>query len=127
MPGITVQPPVVDISFYAGDGVAFRLVAMDDEDPPAPIDLAGEVEAQIRVDRLAPDPPVVEFSADVTEAAQGIVLLSLTGIQTQALSDHTSSKKGKFTGVWDVEWTAPGTEPRTLCQGKVECLADVTR
>jgi hypothetical protein len=124
---IDIQPPMLDILFYAGDGAALRLVCVDDEEPPAPINITGTIEAQVRVDRISTELPIVTFSSDMTEAATGIIVLSLTGEQTQDLIDHISTKKGKFTGVWDVEWTASGSEPRTLVQGKVECLADVTR
>ena len=47
----------------------------------------------------------------------------MTGEQTRALVGST----GTFTGVWDVEWEPANEEPRTLCQGKVECVADVSR
>jgi hypothetical protein len=125
MADISVQPPVLNLSFYAGDGLAFRLICNDETDEP--IDVSGVIEAQIRLDRLMEDPPIVEFSSDLTNAANGIVVLSLTGEQTQQLIDHPSTKKGKFTGVWDTQWLMNESEPRTLCQGKVECLADVTR
>ena len=127
MANITLQPQILDLALYAGDGVAFRLICTDSVE--APVDVTGTVEAQVRVDRVAPDEPIVEFAADLTEAAEGIVGLSLTGEQTQQLAVHTSVKpgSGKFVGVWDVQWTPTGLEPRTLCQGKVECNADVTR
>ena len=129
MANISIQPPVLDLSFYAGDGIAFKLLCKDDAEPPVPVNVTGAIEAQIRIDRTLEDPPVVEFSSDVTQAAQGIIILSLTGAQTQPLVTHASVKpgSGKFVGVWDVQWTKAGAEPRTLCQGKVECLADVSR
>ena len=129
MASITIQPPVLDLSFYAGDGIAFKLLCKDDAEPPAPINVTGTIEAQIRIDRTLEDPPVVEFSSDSSEAEQGIIILSLTGEQTQPLVVHPSTKpgSGKFVGVWDLQWTQAGAEPRTLCQGKVECLADVSR
>jgi hypothetical protein len=125
VPSITLQPQVLDLALYAGDGVDFRLICTDNAANPVPI--TGTVMAQIRVDRTAPDSPVVEFEADLTDGDQGIILLSLTGDQTQQLMDDPSVSKGKFTGVWDVQWTPAGLQARTLCQGKVECVADVTR
>jgi hypothetical protein len=127
MADLDIQPPVLNISFYAGDGVGFKLICVDDEDPPAPIPIAGTIEAQIRVTRDPTALAVIAFSSDMAEADDGIVILSLTGEQTQDLIEHVSTKKNKFKGVWDVEWTAPDSEPRTLIQGDVECLADVTR
>jgi hypothetical protein len=122
---ISAQPPVLDLSFYAGDGVSFRLICTDSEDQP--IDVTGAVEAQIRVDRSETSTVIAEFSTDLANADVGIVILSLTGEDSQNLIEDPSTKKGVFTGVWDVQWTATGEEPRTLCQGKVECMADVTR
>jgi len=122
---INLQPQLLDLSLYAGDGVEFRVTCTDTAG--APIDLNGEIKAQIRLERLAPDPPVVAFSVNVVDAYLGIVLFSLTGEQTAELSAHPSSKDGKFLGVWDIQWTPSGKEPRTLTQGKVECVVDVTR
>jgi hypothetical protein len=129
MASLTIQPPVLDLSFYAGDGISFKLVCTDDAEPPAPVDVSGTVVAQVKLDRITEDPPIVEFSSDLTDADQGIIILSLTGEETQPLVEHASVKpgSGKFIGVWDLEWTAASAEPRTLCQGKVECLADVSR
>lgn len=124
---LSVQPPVLDLSFYAGDGVSFKLTCKDATN--APINLTGTVEAQIRVDRVTEGDPVLVFSSDLTNAASGIVVLSLTGEETEGLIDGSAptDRKGNFLGVWDAQWTALGAEPKTLCQGKVECLTDVTR
>ena len=67
------------------------------------------------------------LGSSMVDAYLGKISLSLTGEQTRQLVDHPSSKDGKFTGVWDIQWTPAGLQPRTLCQGKVECVADVTR
>lgn len=125
MASIALQPSVLDLSLYAGDGVSFRLICTDNNSDRVPI--TGTVMAQVRVDRLSSDDPIVEFAVDLAEADQGVVQLSLTGDQTQELIADPSTVKGKFTGVWDVQWTPAGQEARTLCQGKVECVADVTR
>lgn len=125
MASIALQPQVLDLSLYAGDGVEFRLICTDSANVPVPI--TGTVEAQVRVDREQTSDPVVEFLTDLAESGQGIVSLSLTGDQTQLLMADPSTVKGKFSGVWDVQWTPTGGEARTLCQGKVECVADVTR
>lgn len=122
---INVQPQILDLALYAGDGISFRLICTDSANQP--VDITGTVNAQIRVSATASDPPIVEFTPNLVDAYLGIVVLSLTGDQTQALSDDPSSKNGKFTGVWDIEWDPAEAEPRTLCSGKVECVADVTR
>jgi len=118
---IDVQPQVLDLALYAGDGVKFRLICTDKAG--APIDVSGSVRAQIRVDRLTADPPVAQFNVSAVDAYQGIIVLSLTGTQTKDLVGTS----GKFLGVWDIEWDSADSEPRTLCQGKVECVSDVTR
>ncbi len=124
-PIIDLQPEVLDLQLYAGDGVEFRLICTDKAG--APVDLNGTVKAQIRLTRLAADPPLATFNTNVTDAYLGIVVLSLTGAQTAALANDSSASAGKFNGVWDIQWTPSGKQPRTLCQGKVECVTDVTR
>jgi hypothetical protein len=125
MATINIQPSVLDLMLYAGDGVEFRLICTDSGN--APVDVTGVVKAQIRVARREPDPPIVEFTVGLIDAYEGIIVLSLSGDQTQELINHPSSPNGKFSGVWDVEWEPANAQPRTLCQGKVECVADVTR
>lgn len=125
MPSINIQPSVLDLALYAGDGIEFRLICTDSGNVPIPLD--GVVAAQVRLDRTTVASAIADFTAEITDGENGIITLSLTGDQTQALVEDPSSKNGKFTGVWDVQWTPTGLEPRTLCQGKVECVADVTR
>lgn len=125
MPGqINLQPEVLDLSLYAGDGVTLPMTCVTAAG--APIDLSGAIDAQIRVERLDA-PIIVTFSVNTTDAYKGKIVLSLTGEDTKALMDDPSTKQGKFVGVWDVQWTPAGSEPRTICQGKVECVADVSR
>lgn len=124
---ISTQPPVLDLALYAGDGISFKLICTDDQNPPQPVNVIGDIQAQIRVDRQSSDPPVATFSADMAGADIGEIVLSLTGDETADLMTGAGIIKGKFTGAWDVQWTQTGGEPRTLCQGKVECIADVTR
>lgn len=121
---INVQPQVLNLALYAGDGFSFRLICTDKEG--APVDITGTVTAQIR-EKPTTLESIVDFTAGMLDAYQGIVVLSLTGDQTRDLSESPSSKLGKFSGSWDVQWTPAGSEPRTLCQGKVECVSDVTR
>ena len=117
---ISNQPKFLDLLLYAGDGVTIKFTCKDSAG--APVDITGTVNAQIRAARLS-DPPLVEFASNLVDAYNGIVILSLTGDQTQSLITTAE----KFTGVWDVQWTPASSEPYTICQGKVECGADVTR
>ncbi len=125
MASIDLKPQVLDLSLYAGDGVEFRLICTDGAGDP--LNVTGDVTAQIRANRDTTSDTIAEFAANLVEADQGIVVLSLTGEDTQDLVEDPSTNKGKFQGVWDVQWTPSGQEPRTLVQGKVECVADVTR
>jgi hypothetical protein len=125
MAQINVQPQVLDLKLYAGDGVDFRLICTDGAG--APIDVTGSIKAQVRLDRLPTSSPIVEFTVSLVDAYQGIIVLSLSGTQTSQLVADPSSKNGVFNGVWDIQWTPANTQPRTLCQGKVECVSDVTR
>ena len=122
---INLQPEVLDLFLYAGDGVTLPMTCVNSAG--APIDLTGSIDAQIRVQRLETIDPLVTFAVNMVDAYAGKIVLSLTGEQTAALMLDDSAKLGKFVGVWDVQWTAAGSEPRTICQGKVECGADVSR
>ena len=113
-------PQTLDISLYAGDGAGLRFTITDSTGAALP--LTGEMKAEIRTNREDADPALAEFAVNLSDFADGIVLISLTGDQTHALitGDET------FIGVWDLEWTPTGAEPATLVQGKVECYPDVT-
>lgn len=119
---IDLSPQVLDLKLYSGDGVRFRVIVTDKNNDPVP--LTGTMEAQIRDKRGETDTAEAEFSVDLTDAADGIAVFSLTGEQTRALTDQNEKT---FKGVWDCQWTPSGSEPRTFCQGKVECDVDVTR
>lgn len=117
---IDLTPQELDLVLYAGDGVRFPLSITDSDDNP--VDLTGTVRAQIRI-KHSDTTPVATFTVDLSDHVNGNAVLTLTGVQTQALV--TSDKK--FKGIWDVEWTPSGGQPRTLLQGKVECDPDATR
>ncbi len=116
---ITYIPQTLDLVLYAGDGTSFSLTITTPAGVSIP--LTGTMIAQIRAEREAADPPKAIFTIDLTNAALGVAVLELTGAQTHALITPE-----KFVGVWDVQWTPVDGEPMTLCQGKVECLPDVS-
>lgn len=120
-PKIKFDPPILDLSLYAGDGPTFQVVIKDPLGAAVP--LTGSMEAEIRLEYDDADPPLAAFTIDDSLFDDGIAILSLTGAQTQSLVTGNE----KFEGVWDLEWTATGSEPLTLCKGKVECSPDVTR
>jgi hypothetical protein len=117
---ISLTPPSVNVTLYAGDGANLRLVATDLDGEP--FDLQGKVWAQIRQNRTDDD-PLVDWEVEDDLAADGIIVLRLTGDDTRRLMDG----KAKFKGSWDCQWVAPQGEPITLMQGDVLCDLDVTR
>lgn len=117
---ISFQPQTLDLFLYAGDGNEFRLTVTDSSGVTIP--LTGTMRAQIRTTPEAPDPPDAIFDIDLSEGANGIANLKLPSDQTDGLVSATNV----YSGVWDLEWTATGEEPLTICQGKVECVRDVT-
>jgi hypothetical protein len=119
-PKLSFIPQTLDLLLYAGDGAGVRFTITDSTEAALP--LTGEMKAEIRATREAADPALAEFAVDLTDSATGVVLISVTGVQTHALI----SDNEKFVGVWDLEWTPTGDEPVTLVQGKVECYPDVT-
>lgn len=119
-PKIKFDPPILDLSLYAGDGPTFNVAIKDPLGAPVP--LTGSMKASIRLEYDDPNPSLADFDIDMVSVV-GTAILSLTGAQTQALVNSNE----KFEGVWDLEWTATGQEPLTLCKGKVECHPDVTR
>jgi hypothetical protein len=118
---INLQPQTLDLVLYAGDGVGLRFLCKDPTG--APIDVTGGVRAHIRADRSSEAPIIEQFAVSMVDAYLGLIVLKLTGEQTQNLAEPS----GKFVGVWDLEWDASEDEPRTLVQGRLECVADVTR
>jgi hypothetical protein len=116
---IDLVPQTVDLDLYAGDGAKLRLVVETVTGEVVPID--GAVTAQIR---SAPDDPGISVTwvTDLSEGAEGVIGLSLTGLQTASLINGKD-----FSGVWDVEWDSLLSEPVTLMRGKCTCTLDVTR
>jgi hypothetical protein len=117
---ISLVPSELDLDLYAGDGVSLVFTLSDSDGQP--LNVTGAVTAQLRATRGDIDPSA-DFTADLTNGAQGEVVLSLSGAQTQALI----GQKETFEGVWDMQWTRVGSEPVTVLQGKVTCVPDVTR
>lgn len=120
-PKINLLPSKLDLSIYAGDGVAIRLTVTDNAGLPIEL-IPGEISAQIRATRLDAD-AVADFNYNIDDETPHIVELSLQGAQTAALITDEEI----FKGFWDVQWVKENQEPVTLAQGKVECDADVTR
>lgn len=121
-PKISLLPDTLDLAFYAGDGANIQLTVTNPDTTPIPLD--GEVIAQVRPNKLS-DIVSANFAVDLTNAAMGVILLSVTGEQTTAMLGP--SRQSVFRGMWDVQWDPEDQEPITLIQGRVECYADVSR
>jgi hypothetical protein len=121
---ISLVPQSLDLSLYGGDGVELRMTVTDSQGQPVSL-TPGAIDAQIRATRTA-NISIVSFAADLTDGATGVVILSLTGVQTESLHGSTSPSE-RFTGVWDVQWTPSQGQPITLIQGNVTSSLDVTR
>lgn len=118
---VDLTPQELNLKLYSGDGVRLPVTITDKDDNP--VDLTtGTIKVQIRLKRGVDTPAEAEFAVDLTDGADGIAVISLTGTQTHDLAPTT-----KFKGVWDFQWTVTGSPPRTLIQGRVECDVDVTR
>ena len=110
---VSVRPKTLDFSLYAGDSFAVSFVFTDQE-TGEPYPLTGTWEAHIRDKGVL----VTEFSVDDTDAATGILALSLTGTQTSELA-----LLGGCT--WDLQQDFAGG-PRTWYRGAVNLTGDVT-
>lgn len=120
MPEISRVPPTVDVTLYAGDGVAIRYTIRDTGGNPYPLN--GLVTSQIKAKR-SDLTPLLTWEVDDSNQASGVVVLSLSGEQTASLITGTKP----FHGVWDMQFVAGEASPITLLQGKVVCKPDVTR
>jgi hypothetical protein len=117
---ISRVPPIIDLELYAGDGIGIKFTMKDPAGNPWPLD--GDVTSQVKNKRTDTD-PLVSWTVDPSQFAQGIILISLTGTQTASLIPEG---KQAFNGVWDLQYIPTGSEAMTLFQGKVTCDADVT-
>ncbi|OIU84609.1 hypothetical protein [Microbacterium sp. AR7-10] len=107
-------PGTYDLSIYAGDTYAARF-AFTVEGQPFPLPATGW-RAQAR-----PNPhseTVIELTVDATEAAGGIITLTIPAAETEGI--------GFPKGVWDLQH-ADGLNISTWISGRVTIEKDVTR
>lgn len=106
-----MPPGAYHLDIYQGDVFTLSL----DFD----VDLTGyTLEAQIRHD---PDDttPAETLTVTVTDAANGLVQLSLTAVETAALLPQRYW--------WDLQWTDPSGDVRTILRGRATVTAEITR
>lgn len=116
------MPGSYNFSVYQGDTKEFT-AALSSGPPPSgpfvPINLTGcTVAAQIR-DTPVAAVPAATITCTVTDAANGLVLLSMAPAVTAAL--------GVGTKVWDMEVLFPSGKKFTYLKGNVTIEAEVTR
>lgn len=106
--------------FYAGDDYRHEITFVDENE--AALDYSGRTwAAQLRLTEAATDS--VDLTVDATDAADGIVVVTLAHAATATLGADIGPK-----GVWDLQatLTADGTR-QTLLAGEWELTPDVTR
>ena len=108
-----------DIAIYQGDTYGHVLTVTNDATPPVATNVTGRTfAAQLR--RRPQDSTVAaQFAVDMTNAATGVVQLSLTAVQTAALV-------GGGVYSWDVHMIT-GSSVLTLFAGEAVVTAEVTR
>lgn len=132
------QIPSEPLRLRSGDFWAARIVVTDGgdhnrdgtvEDPgnPAPLNVSGYTFlSQIRASKRA-DVVLATIAVDATNAATGILILSLTPAQTRALNPP-SSGKDQVAAFYDFQGTPPAVdEPITWWEGPVTIDMDVSR
>jgi hypothetical protein len=118
---VPLGPACVDFQgVRANDRNAVRLTIRSGG---APLDITGTLAAQARKKATDPDPAPLEAEFDIIDAPNGVVMMTWPGDQVQALV----AASGKWSGVWDLEYTQAPLAPLTLAAGKISLEADVTR
>lgn len=109
-------PATLDFNIYRGDDYVHQLVFTDDATPPVSLNLSAYTfRAEIR-DR--PENGTVihgEFDIDTSQAADGIIVLSLLAVATNIPP-----------GFWDLE-VNDGSSTQTWFAGAVNMSGDVTQ
>jgi hypothetical protein len=116
------SPAVISAALpvYRGDAWSKTLRFWADEVGGTPIDLTAfgtSFTAQVRYS--ATTASFTPFTVDDTDAATGVLVLSLTGDQTGALMNSTYH--------FDVQATGGALSPRTIITGTLSVTKDVTQ
>ena len=102
---------------YRGDRYLLTVTHDDGAVPPAAVNVSGRtVLAQVRTD---PDGDLLgTFAVDYTDAATGVIVLSLAAADTAAIT------VGSW--YWDYQETSSGV-PATIVRGRCDVVGDVSR
>jgi hypothetical protein len=116
MADVDCRPQTLNLYLYAGDDVSVRLTVTDEAGDP--VDLSGGVlRAEVRT--YPSDAVVCEATVGDELAADGVVYVSFTGVDTADMADGRGLR-------WDLEHDDGGLV-ETLCAGIVHVDPDVTR
>jgi hypothetical protein len=107
-----------DITIYQGDTYGHTISITNDATPPVATNVTGRTFAAQLRRYPGSDTPAATFAVDMTDAATGVVQLSLTATQTAALT------AGPY--AWDVHMIT-GSSVLTLFAGEAVVTAEVTR
>lgn len=108
------MPGSRSLTVYAGDDYTHTVTAVDGNGDP--VDLSDRTwTAQWRRSRVSAT--AVAFTVDTTNAAAGVLVVSLTAAQTAQLAS----------GEWDLQGVYGDGTVETLLQGEVVVTKDVTR
>lgn len=113
-------PQANPVEVYAGDTLSFPTYRFTEtiDGVTTPEDLTAWIgwTAQWRVNEYSVD--AITLAVDITEGANGILTLTATAEQTDAMGTG---------GMWDVQATHPEAGVRTFLRGTTTWTKDVTR
>jgi hypothetical protein len=131
MATLSYNPPVLDLVVYAGDDTSIPMAVTAAGEG---VNLTGEHQAQIRATR---DGDLLgSFTINYIDLSNGELQLILTSELSNTLVENAVEVTDyfgndiitapMFQGVWDWHYTV-GTVTKTLAQGKITVIKDVTR
>lgn len=109
-------PATLDIDMVQGDTYVNTITFVDENGTGIDYS-AATFAAQVRPTYKSPNTEMQAFDVNVTNAATGIIVITLLNTQTRTLPTEC---------VWDFQITIGGT-PTTLLAGSVNVQRDVTR
>lgn len=111
------------LELYVGDTRTWRTTVYED-DGTTPMDLTGKTWlAQVRANDGASSTVMATFTVDSTDAATGVLVLTLPAAEAANLVKESEGEKKP---AWDLQGTEAG-EVRTYLRGKVTVRGDVSR
>ena len=117
-------PRSYPLAVYAGDYWS-RTFTFTATGTGTALDMSGTHVAQIR--RTAQGELVAAFTVDTTDAAGGVVTLTLPPAVSQAVAAADPSPARELAYVWDWQITRPSGETATVLRGPLTLVRDVTR